>query len=153
MLPVCKEALYGVDLQQIYSMPSYRKWRDSWEVPVCHKGIRRTATKPTKTATALWASQTTAEIDARQSRTAMDKPFSALLERYRDEVSVAKRGARWEELHIGLLLRDEIAKGRMPVLSPIHFANWRDRRFKRVSPASGLRQRKGQGSRHSVRLD
>lgn len=144
MLPVCKEALYGVKLQQIYSgiysMPTYRKRGNSWEVQVCHKGIRRTATKPSKTAATLWASQTIAEIDAGQSRTAIDKPFSALLERYRDEVSVTKRGARWETLRIGLLLRDEIAKVRLPVLSSIHFADWRDRRLKQVSPASVLRE-------------
>lgn len=108
-------------------MPTYRKRGNSWEVQVCHKGIRRTATKPTKTAATLWASRTIAEIDAGESAVIPDRPFSELLERYRDEVSSTKRGARWETLRIGLLLRDDLAKVRLPQLLPLHFADWRDR--------------------------
>lgn len=121
-------------------MPTFRKRGRSWEVQVCHKGVRRTATHPTKTAATLWASQSIADIEAADGRIVPDRPFSDLLERYRDEVSVTKRGERWERLRIGLILRDEIANVRLPVLSAVHFAAWRDRRLTSVSPASVRRE-------------
>lgn len=121
-------------------MPTFRKRGNAWEVQVCHKGVRRTATRPTKTAATLWASQTIAEIDAVGSASIPDRPFSDLLEKYRDEVSVTKRGERWERSRIGLILRDEIAKVRLPALSAVHFASWRDRRLQSVSAASVRRE-------------
>lgn len=121
-------------------MATFRKRGNGWEVQVCHKGIRRTATKPTKTAAALWASQVVAEIELVGHIGIPDRPFADLLERYRNEVSITKRGARWEHLRIGLLLRDEIAKVRLPALSTVHFAAWRDRRLKSVSAASVRRE-------------
>lgn len=121
-------------------MPTFRKRGNSWEVQVCHKGIRRTATKPTKTAATLWASQAIADIDSAGRGGIVDRPFSDLLEKYRNEVSPTKRGERWERLRIGLILRDEIAAIRLPVLSAMHFADWRDRRLTVVSAASVRRE-------------
>lgn len=121
-------------------MATFRKRGASWEVQVCRRGIRQTATFRTKGEAAAWAAKLESEILAGSRGQIPDKPFSALLERYRDEISVTKRGEKWERTRIGLLLRDELAQVRLPALNPTHFAAWRDRRLRAVSPASVLRE-------------
>lgn len=121
-------------------MATFVKRGGTWEAQVCRRGVRKSASFRTKTEASAWAVKTEAEILAGIRGEIPDKPFSALLERYRDEISVTKRGERWERMRIGLLLRDELAKVKLEDLSSTHFANWRDRRLKEVSEASVIRE-------------
>jgi integrase len=66
--------------------------------------------------------------------------FGKLLGKYRDEVSVKKKGERWESIRIGLFLRDKIADIKIADLSKATFSEWRDRRLKEVSALSVLRE-------------
>lgn len=120
-------------------MATIRPRGKSWEVQVCVNRIRRTATFPTKTQCRAWAAAQEVELRAAKSGAIPNKPFSDLLEKYRDEISVTKRGDQWEQKRISSILRDEIAKVRLPLLDATHFALWRDRRLAEVSPATVLR--------------
>lgn len=66
--------------------------------------------------------------------------FGKLLEKYRDEVSVKKKGSRWETIRINKFLNDEFAKVKIGDLTKSTFADWRDRRVKEVSNLSVLRE-------------
>lgn len=66
--------------------------------------------------------------------------FGKLLEKYRDEVSVKKKGSRWETIRINKFLNDEVAKIKIGDLTKNTFAEWRDRRLKEVSALSVLRE-------------
>src|SRR3990167_1957145 len=121
-------------------MASYRKRKGGWRAEVCRNGIRKSATFDTKAEAAAWAGKIEAEILAGKSGAIPDKTFGALLERYSNEVSVTKRGERWERARIGLLLRDELAAVRLPELNASHIAAWRDRRLRQVLPASVRRE-------------
>ena len=122
-------------------MASFRKRGKSWEVFVSKGGIRKSATFDTKTEATNWATRTEAEIIARKTLSVPDIPFADLLTRYRDTVSITKRGARWEKIRLDKIIRDDkIAQVRLPDLSAVHVAAWRDQRLKEVSAASVLRE-------------
>lgn len=121
-------------------MATFRHRGESWEVQLCVNRQRKTATFPTKRECKEWAARTEIELRSVASGAVPDKPFSALLEKYRDEVSVTKRGERWERLRLNLIMRDELAGVRLPALNASHFASWRDRRLAQVSAASVRRE-------------
>lgn len=133
-------------------MASFRKRGRTWRVEVCRNGGRRSATFNTKAEAAAWAAKIEAELVAgRNGRIPADKTFGDLLERYRDEVSSTKRGRRREFVLIERMLRgrlnddppkppDPIVQVRLVDLDASHFAAWRDRRLKEVSPATVLRE-------------
>lgn len=119
-------------------MASIRKHGQGWRAEVYKKGTRRSKKFRTKAEAMAWAVDTERELA--QGGDIPDKSFGDLLERYRDEVSIQKRGKRWEEARIGLLLRDPIATVRLPALGQPDTAAWRDRRLQSVSAASVRRE-------------
>jgi len=121
-------------------MATYQKRGAVWQVQVRRQGVRKAASFRTKAEAASWAAKVEAEIFAGLRGEVPDKSVGDLLERYRDEVSVTKRGERWERLRIGLLLRDPFANVRLPRLTPADVAAWRDRRLTQVTAASVSRE-------------
>lgn len=119
-------------------MASIRQYGKKWRAEVYKGGARRSKVHDTKAAAMAWAVDTERELAAGGG--IPDKPFSALLEKYRDEVSGEKRGYRWESARIGLLLRDPIAEVKLIALAQPHCAAWRDRRLRQVSAASVRRE-------------
>ena len=83
----------------------------------------------------LWAEQ----IEAGKGKAPV-MTFGQLLCKYRDEVSVKKKGERWERIRIEKFLKDPLADIKIADLSKQHFATWRDRRLKEVSALSVLRE-------------
>lgn len=61
-------------------------------------------------------------------------------ERYSDEVSVAKKGERWEKIRLNLLCRYDLAHVSFLRLSAADLSLWRDKRLKEVSAASVNRE-------------
>jgi len=121
-------------------MASFRKSGSGWRAEVFKNGIRDSASFSTKAEAVNWAAKVEADIIAGKAGKVPDKPFSALLEKYRDEVSVSKRGERWERLRLELIMRDPLASVRLNELSECDIAAWRDRRLKVVSAASVRRE-------------
>lgn len=121
-------------------MASIRKRGNSWIAQINKLGQRPSATFSTKAEATAWATATEAEIIAGKNGKVPNKPFSALLERYRDEVSVKKKGEKWERTRINMILNDPVARVALAVLSERDIAGWRDRRLERVSDASVRRE-------------
>jgi len=120
-------------------MASYRKNGDHWEAQIKRRGVRRSRSFETKAQAVKWATITEAEIMAERLGEVPNKPFSDLLERYSESVSVHKRSKKWEQNRIVYLCTDDLAKVLLPNIQPVDFANWRDRRLREVSAATILR--------------
>lgn len=122
-------------------MAHYRKRNNRWQAIVERKGHKpESATFSTKAEATAWASGVEANILAGRHGRVLDKTVTDLLTKYRDEVSIAKRGYRWEATRIGLLCRDKLAQARLPALDSPDIAEWRDRRLRSVSAASVRRE-------------
>lgn len=118
-------------------MATFRKRGDAWRAEVVKQGIRKSASFPTKAAAQAWAASIESEIALGKSGQFPDKTFRELLERYRDEVTVHKRGERWETIRIEKILRESgLAAHKLSELSTSDFASWRDRRLRQVSGSS-----------------
>jgi len=72
-------------------------------------GLNDTATFRTKVEAAVWAAAI--ENDLAESRAGLvpNRTFGELLLRYSEEVSPSKRGGRWEQIRIAMLIRDYTA--------------------------------------------
>lgn len=103
-------------------------------------GVRKTKSFPTKKEAKDWASQFEADIVAGQYAGVPDKPFGDLLIRYKNEVSIHKKGFRWESIRINRFLDEAIASIRLPDLNEVHISQWRDERLKQVSSGTVNRE-------------
>lgn len=121
-------------------MATYRKKGRGWEAQVAKQGVRRSATFATKKEAVNWATEIEAQIIAGKRGQTPDKSFGELLTRYANEVSIHKRGGRWEIVRINKLQGDLIAEVRLPDLDATHVAAWRDRRLGQVSSNSVRRE-------------
>lgn len=66
--------------------------------------------------------------------------MSHVQERYACEVSSERRGRRWEEIRLAKLGFDAIASIRLGDPGPADFSAWRDKRLRKVVPASVARE-------------
>lgn len=119
-------------------MATFRKRGESWQAQVARRGIRVSKTFPTKTAAKEWA--------ARQEHVilsgGMNQPgtLADLFDKYTREVSPRKRGARWEQIRLELLSRDDLARVSLREVKASDIAAWRDRRLMKVSPSTVRRE-------------
>lgn len=122
-------------------MATFTKRGTAWRAQVRRKGVSMSETFPTKAQAQAWANKVEADLIAGKLGAAPDKTFGDLMERYRDEVSPTKRGARWEAVRINMFLRDvQLADVPLRDLSPAVFGAWRDRRLAAVAHLSVLRE-------------
>jgi hypothetical protein len=124
-------------------MASYRETPYGWRAEVERKGIYRSKSAfKTKGAAVAWASRVEGEIMAGERGEVPNVTVSALLERYKKEVSDGKKGERWEKVRLTALQRDDrLALVRLRSLDAPHVAAWQERRLKAVSSASVRRER------------
>jgi len=121
-------------------MASVKKIGKSWVAQIRKRGVRKSASFSTKKEAVEWSIKIEAEIISGDRGDIPDKPFGALLQRYAEEVSVNKKGVRWERIRIAMFKRDPIALVGLPVLNSTHVAEWRDRRLSQVSKDSVRRE-------------
>lgn len=121
-------------------MASIQKRARGWFAQVRRNGVSKSASFSTKAEASAWAATVEAEIIAGKRGDVPNKVFGDLLEKYCDEVSVMKKGERWERMRIGLTLRDEIARVHLRAFDVRAVAAWRDRRLAQVSAASVRRE-------------
>ncbi|CAK0775625.1 putative integrase/recombinase HI_1572 [Gammaproteobacteria bacterium] len=131
-------------------MATIEKRGARWRVRVRKDGVDLSESFRLKSEAQAWASQREADISAGKLGRAVDKTFGDLLRRYRDDVSVSKDGAEWEQARINRLIGapahniprqpDPLSLVRLPNLGPEHFAAWRDRRMAEVTAATVLRE-------------
>lgn len=109
------------------------KWR--FQVTVNYKAHVKTFA--TKAEGYLWED----ELKEGKGNKTPSMTFGKLLEKYRDEVSVKKKGERWERIRIAKFLTDtKLVDIKIADLSKEHFSNWSNRRQKEVSNLSVLRE-------------
>lgn len=121
-------------------MAGFRKKGNSWEAQVFKKGIRKSASFGSKREAQEWAATVEAEILAGVRNNIPVKPFGDLLDRYANEYSVKKKGARWEMVRIKRLKSDPISDVMLPDLDEVAVSSWRDRRLEQVSASSVRRE-------------
>jgi len=99
-------------------MASIRKRGSVWKVEIFKNSIRKSASFSTKAEATAWAAQTEADIVAgKRGRIPPGKTFGDLLLRYSEEVSVTKRGERWELIRINSIVHGSIKHEPDPLCS------------------------------------
>lgn len=119
-------------------MAHISKTAHGYRVQIERKGVRDSRTFTVKAAATAWAAQREAEILSGAVGRWPRKTLTDALEKYEAEVSVGKKGSRFESLRMGAILRD------FPALCGMQFADitaadlgaWRDARLSAVSPSS-----------------
>ncbi|REG86738.1 site-specific integrase [Marinomonas pollencensis] len=120
----------------------------TWCAQVSVKGKRKTKRGfSTKREAQAWASDLEREAKESTSSDIPDRPFSKALERYRDTVSVTKRGQKFEIRRIERWLGKSADEPADPLcfislqdIQSKHFAEWRDRRLQKVAVGTVLRE-------------
>lgn len=118
----------------VYQLPS-----GLWRCQVAKDGVRKSATRETKAKARAWGTALEAEIMAGKRGEAVRKTLRQAMERYRDEESPKKRGARWEAVRINLYLSDlgpGFVDKWIAEVTPDDIGQWRDRRLLGIKPSS-----------------
>lgn len=121
-------------------MASYRKSGSGWRAEIVRKGVRESATFPTKREAQEWAAKRETEIAARRTGKVLRWTLTDVLDRYIRDISPSKAGSAKEVLRLKAIQRDTLAKAVMQDITAAMLADWRDRRLKDVQPASVLRE-------------
>lgn len=128
-------------------MASFYKDGAKWRAQVRYKGKSKSKQGfATKRAAQAWAQVVEAEFEENLSNEIPSRPFSDALLRYLEQVSVTKRGYKFEQRRIQRWLGEsDIAPDPLCFISlqdllPKHFAEWRDRRLAEVSSGTVLRE-------------
>lgn len=117
-------------------MASITKSGSGWRAQIARKGVRKSATFPTKSAAVQWAAREESEIIG--NRGMPKKTLADALTRYAEEISPSKKGARFELLRLNALSRDypDLSSKLLANLATPDFSAWRDDRLAKVSPGS-----------------
>lgn len=100
----------------------------------------------TKREAQAWADETSIELRESVSTEIPNRAFSEAMARYLEQVSVEKKGFKFERTRINAWLGlgkgapDPIGFVMLADLQPKHIADWRDRRLKEVSVGTVLRE-------------
>lgn len=129
-------------------MATLQKRGRAWRAIVRKQGKVTSATFDTKAQAEEWATKTEAKIleggtveQAVRAVATDGITFEALGRRYADEVSVTKKGARWERCKIPTFARDyELFRRPATAITGPDMAKWRDDRLKQVKPDTVRRE-------------
>lgn len=119
-------------------MASIKADGKGWRAQLYVAGVRESRTFSTQRAARHWASAREQEL-RKQSQAPEDAKHTVrqMLERYKAEVSVRKRGERAESLRIDAFLKDSgLADKRLSEVTTPDIAGWRDKRLQEVTPAT-----------------
>lgn len=109
-----------------------------WSAQVARAGVRTSQSFPTKAAAQAWATTIEAEILAQKRGQIVRRSLRQALERYRDEESPKKKGAKFERDRINAMLTyglDFVDKW-LEDVSAADFGRWRDQRLLGVKASS-----------------
>lgn len=124
-------------------MASIQKTATGWRAQIKKGGVRLSETFATQKDAKAWAAEHEAKIERRQILpTGKRAEFREVLKRTLEEVALS----RTDELRVRVLLSDPLADVMLPDLGPQHFAEYRDRRLRQVSPATVIREFRTIGS-------
>lgn len=122
-------------------MATFAKRARSWQAKVCRKGIRRTATFPTKIQAQEWASKTENEIISGHYGLGVRKTLAEAIDAYL-KANEDRKGVKYEQTRLQAFKRDEAALCAkvLPALTIADFIAFRDARMAQVAPATVRRE-------------
>jgi len=121
-------------------MASIIKRGDSWFAQVRKKGVSKSKSFKTKGQAVNWAAQTETAIINGTLDAPSEKTFADALNRYMQEVSITKRGQRWEVIRVNVWLKLPFAHYKIGSVTTPVLANWRDDRLKAVKASTVNRE-------------
>jgi len=122
-------------------MATVRRHRGKWQARVRLKGAKPVScTFHRKADAERWGVETEARLQRGQLPCGLahlrQTTLRQMLERYRDTVTVRKRGCFNETILVNVLLRQPFADESLASLSPQHFIDYRTERVRSVKPAT-----------------
>ena len=126
-------------------MATIRKRGAKWQVQIRRVGVRSVSrTFHVRKDADAWARQMEVQADRCElpddPRALQQVTLGQLVERYRDTVSVKKRGSDVERIVLAAFLRHPICRKRLSDIGPEDFASYRDERLKAIKPSTLKRE-------------
>lgn len=125
-------------------MAAIRQRSGVWQARVRRKGFPEEVNSfPTKIEAQKWAREIESSMDSgayQNQSIANDQLLHDVLQRYMEEVTPTKRGAKREAEGIAFMQRHKMAKHSMATLTPAVIAKYRDERLKTVSAGTIIRE-------------
>jgi hypothetical protein len=130
-------------------MATIQKRKKSWRVQIRRKGKAYSATFDTKVEAEAWAIKIESKIiegiapDVIVNKPAYPAGTTAMdvFKRYANEVSPRKRGGRWEEIRLRMLVRRyPLFQRPIASITGPDIADWRDYRLRKVSASTVNRE-------------
>lgn len=122
-------------------MATFRKRGDKWRAEISKNGIRKSATFNTKTEATRWALSIESQIGSGEYNAVPEMSFAELIEKYINDVTVLKGGAREERLRLNRIAKTPLGEVALEDLSKRDFERWQEQRLTEVSVLSVLRER------------
>jgi hypothetical protein len=144
--PVCHSTDTTKDVSQ---MATVDKRGNKWRAQIRRKGLGSVSRSfLNKKDAEKWGREAEAKIEAgtfdpKPKATSSDPKettLAQLIERYRDTVSVKKKGKVNEHCHLNAFLRHSLSKKKLAEITPTQWAEYRDERLKEIKPTSLQRQ-------------
>ncbi|WP_443092491.1 tyrosine-type recombinase/integrase [Basfia succiniciproducens] len=121
-------------------MSTIRKRGDKYRCEVYKNGVRRSKTFRTKAEAVLWGAEEERKIELQAEGKQPETLFSEVIERYINEVTITKRGARNERLRLNRFLKHPIANKYISDVRREDIEDWIQERLKTVTGASVRRE-------------
>jgi integrase len=125
-------------------MASFRQRNNKWQARISRQGFpAEVRTFDTKADAQRWAREVERAMDVgsfASASKANDKTLYDLIERYVDEVTPTKKGAKREAEGLRFILRHKIAQHSVNKLTPEAIARYRDERLRTVAAGTIIRE-------------
>jgi len=123
-------------------MASIKQTSNGYRAQVYVKGVRDSQCFRTQREAKAWASARETELRERSDKTPGERHTLAdVLTRYRDEVSIHKRGQRWEAIRIKAFMASALpVNAAIGEVTPEAIGIWRDDRLRTVGNGTVLRE-------------
>jgi len=123
-------------------MAYIRRQGKKWRAEIERNGTRKSATFTTKAEASLWAAKEEADILSLKRGIFPQKSLTDAMHRYADEISVIKRGHRYELLRLGLIEREYpwLAEKIIHEITPNDMAQWVAERETKVTKGTVQRE-------------
>lgn len=123
-------------------MATFIRRGKSWQVRVCRKGRKASATFPTKLQAQEWASRIENDSIASHYGLQARHTLREAVEQFQLQCVPERQGSRWESLRLAAFLSREslLCSRQLSSLSESDFSAWRDRRLGEVSPSTVRRE-------------
>lgn len=121
-------------------MASIIKRGDKWVAQIFKKGVRKSATFPTKGKAQAWATQLESQIIAGIHQEKSGKTLRDAIDKYALEVTPNKRGERWELIRLNAWKQLPFIDYKIEDVTTPRLAEWRDERLKNVKTSTVNRE-------------